>query len=106
MPEVCFTSGTQTVLWVDRWFFLDAFRPFCAPRFLVQGTVPTRPAVVTLVFPGAGLLVVFVVFVDVWGETTFLSFSLLQARMFLECGRKMLARPFACPTTFVPTILP
>ena len=78
-----------TVWWVDCWFFLDVFLPFCSPCFLVQATVPTGPAVVTLVSLGAGLLVVFVVFVNEGGETTFLSFSLSQARMFLKN---------ACPT--------
>ena len=57
---------------VDRWFFLDVLPRFCAPRFLVESTVPTGAAVVTVLFLDAGLLVAFV---NWWGKTTVLSFS-------------------------------
>ena len=52
-----------------RWFFLDVFARFCAPRFLVESTVPTGAAVVTVLFVEAGLLAAFV---DGLGETTVL----------------------------------
>ena len=56
-------------MWVGRWFFLDVFTRFCAHRFLVESTVPTGAAVVTVLFVEAGLLVAFV---DGLGETTVL----------------------------------
>ena len=62
----------MTLLGVDRWFFLDVLPPFCAPRFLVEASVPSKAAVVTVLFLDAGLLVAFV---NWWGKTTVLSFS-------------------------------